>query len=37
MDLVLPLDQMSPEEKLRAMELLWADLARHVDYGLART
>jgi putative addiction module component (TIGR02574 family) len=28
MDLALPLDKMSVEEKLRALELLWEDLAR---------
>jgi len=31
MDAVLPLDQMTTEEKLRAMEALWADLSRHAD------
>lgn len=31
MDAVLPLDKMSTEEKLRAMELLWADLTRVAD------
>ena len=29
MDITLPLDQMTIEEKLRAMELLWADLSRN--------
>jgi len=28
MDITLPLDQMTTEEKLRAMEMLWADLTR---------
>ena len=28
MDITLPLDQMTTEEKLRAMETLWADLSR---------
>ena len=28
MDLALPLDKMSVEEKLRALELLWEDLTR---------
>jgi putative addiction module component (TIGR02574 family) len=28
MDVTLPLDKMSVEEKLRALELLWEDLAR---------
>ena len=28
MDVALPLDKMSVEEKLRALELLWEDLAR---------
>lgn len=28
MDLAIPLDKMSVEEKLRALELLWEDLAR---------
>ncbi len=27
----LPLDQMTLEEKLRAMEMLWADLCRHEE------
>jgi len=31
MDAVLPLDQMTMEEKLRAMEALWADLSRRAD------
>ena len=31
MDAVLPLDQMTIEEKLRAMETLWADLSRKAD------
>jgi hypothetical protein len=31
MDAVLPLDQMTTEEKLRAMEALWADLSRKAD------
>ena len=31
MDAVLPLDQMTTEEKLRAMEALWADLAAKAD------
>lgn len=31
MDAVLPLDQMTTEEKLRAMETLWADLSRKAD------
>jgi len=29
MDAVLPLDRMTTEEKLRAMELLWDDLCRN--------
>ena len=28
MNITLPLDQMTTEEKLRAMEALWADLSR---------
>ena len=28
MDITLPLDQMTLEQKLRAMEALWADLSR---------
>jgi len=28
MDITLPLDQMTSEEKLRTMEALWADLSR---------
>jgi len=28
MDVTLPLDKMSVEEKLRALELLWEDLSR---------
>ena len=31
MDVVLPLDRMTTEEKLRAMEALWADLTRNAD------
>jgi hypothetical protein len=31
MEAVLPLDQMTTEEKLRAMEALWADLTRKAD------
>ena len=31
MEAVLPLDQMTTEEKLRAMEVLWADLSRNAD------
>ena len=31
MDAVLPLDQMTTAEKLRAMEALWADLSRNAD------
>ena len=31
MDAVLPLEQMTTEEKLRAMEALWADLSRNAD------
>lgn len=31
MDAVLPLDQMTTEEKLRAMEALWTDLSRQAD------
>jgi hypothetical protein len=30
-DAILPLDQMTTEEKLRAMEALWADLSRNAD------
>jgi hypothetical protein len=31
MEAVLPLDQMTTEEKLRSMEVLWADLTRKAD------
>ncbi|PWU10790.1 MAG: acyl-protein synthetase [Verrucomicrobia bacterium] len=31
MELALPLDQMSTEEKLRALEMIWADLSQHED------
>lgn len=31
MDVVLPLDRMTTEEKLRAMEALWADLTRNAE------
>ena len=31
MDAVLPLDQMTIEEKLRTMETLWADLSRNAQ------
>jgi hypothetical protein len=31
MDAILPLDQMTTDEKLRAMEALWADLSRNAD------
>ena len=31
MDPVLPLDRMTVEEKLRVMEVLWADLSRKAD------
>ncbi|RMF86504.1 MAG: hypothetical protein D6739_03050 [Nitrospirae bacterium] len=31
MDVSLPLDQMSLEEKLRAMELIWEDLCRTAE------
>ena len=31
MEVVLPLDQMTTAEKLRAMETLWADLSRNAD------
>lgn len=31
MDVTLPLEQMSVEEKLRVMEALWQDLCRHED------
>jgi hypothetical protein len=31
MEAVLPLDQMTMAEKLRAMEVLWADLSRNAD------
>jgi hypothetical protein len=31
MDITLPLDQMTVEEKLRAMEALWADLTRRPE------
>lgn len=31
MDAVLPLDQMTTAEKLRAMEAIWADLTRQPD------
>ncbi len=31
MDAVLPLAQMTVEEKLRAMEALWADLSRNAE------
>ena len=29
MDIVLPLEQMSVEDKLRALERIWEDLCRH--------
>ena len=29
MNITLPLDQMTTEEKLRAMEVLWTDLSRN--------
>ncbi|MCX6893202.1 MAG: addiction module protein [Verrucomicrobia bacterium] len=31
MDITLPLDQMTSEEKLRTMEALWADLSRNEE------
>lgn len=31
MDAILPLDRMTTEEKLRAMEALWADLSRNAE------
>lgn len=31
MDVVLPLEKMTTEEKLRAMEALWADLSHNAD------
>jgi hypothetical protein len=31
MSLTLPLDQMTTEEKLQAMEALWADLTRNAE------
>ncbi|MGH8191282.1 MAG: addiction module protein [Rhodanobacteraceae bacterium] len=31
----LPLQDMSVEEKLRAMELLWADLSQHAEADLS--
>lgn len=31
MEITLPLDQMTIEEKLRVMELLWNDLTRHEE------
>jgi putative addiction module component len=31
MDITLPLDQMTIEEKLRVMEALWADLSRNEE------
>jgi hypothetical protein len=31
MDITLPLDQMTTEEKLRAMEMIWRDLTRNSD------
>jgi len=31
MPLTLPLDEMTREEKLQAMEALWDDLSRHPD------
>ena len=31
MDAVLPLDQMTVEEKLRAMEAIWRSLSKHED------
>jgi hypothetical protein len=31
MEAVLPLDQMTTAEKLRAMEAIWADLTRNAD------
>jgi putative addiction module component (TIGR02574 family) len=31
MDAVLPLDQMTVEEKLKAMEAIWRSLSKHED------
>ena len=31
MDAILPLDQMTVEEKLRAMEAIWRSLSKHED------
>lgn len=31
MDAVLPLDQMTVEEKLKAVEMLWVDLCRNEE------
>lgn len=31
MDIASPLDQMTTDEKLRAMEALWVDLSRHEE------
>jgi hypothetical protein len=31
MEITLPLDQMTVEEKLRAMEAIWADLSRNAE------
>ena len=31
MSVILPLDQMTTEEKLQAMEALWADLTRNEE------
>ena len=31
MEIVLPLDQMTTAEKLRALEMIWSDLSRHED------
>ncbi len=31
MDIALPLERMTVEEKLRAMEVLWADLTQHEE------
>lgn len=31
MEITLPLDRMTVEEKLRAMEAIWADLSRNAD------
>lgn len=31
MDVILPLDKMSVEDKIRAMEIIWDDLCKNAD------